>query len=120
MAHNEHFLAFTAMMEGRSAVALQKTADVLKGISPEWVKENAIFGDAFLTVHWEAEKRFGKWDDILKEKPLVADLPVSTAYLHFVRAIAHAALGHLDQAGEEQAAFEAALHKVPKDFDWGS
>jgi len=120
MAHNQHFLAFTAMMEGRSAVALAKTADVLKGLSPDWVKENAIFGDAFITVHWESLKRFGKWDELLKEKPLVEGLPVSTAYLHFVRGIAHAALGHVSEAEKEQADFTAALAKVPKEFFWGS
>jgi tetratricopeptide (TPR) repeat protein len=120
MAHNTHFLAFTAMMQGRSAVALAKTKEILDSLSPEWVKENAFLADAFTTVHWEAEKRFGKWEEILKEPPLVPGLPVSTAYMHFVRAIANASLGRLEDAEKEQAAFIASLKDVPKDALWSA
>ena len=120
MAHNVHFLAFTAMMEGRSTVALAKTQEVLKGFSPDWVKENAVFADAFTTVHWDALKRFGRWDDILKTPPLVPGLPVSTAYGHFVRAVAYSALGKLEDAEKEQASFAAAVKDVPKEMLWGS
>lgn len=120
MAHNGHFLAYTAMMEGRRDVALARTREVVASLSPEFVKESAAFADAFLTVDGEAMKRFGLWDEILERKAPGDGLPVSTAYHHFLRGIAHAALGQVAEAEKERAAFQAALPKVPKDFFWGS
>lgn len=120
MAHNTHFLAYTAMMEGRSGVALARTREVVAGLSPEFVRENAAFADAFLTVEGEALKRFGRWEAILERRAPPRELPVSTAYHHFLRGVAHAALGQLAEAEMEQAAFASSLPKVPKDFFWGS
>ncbi len=120
MAHNEHFLAYTAMMEGRRASALEHTRAVVGMFPPEFVKENASFADAFMTVHLEALKRFGDWQGVLDDKLPVEGLPVSTAYRHFARAVALAALGRTGEAEKEAAAFRAALPAVPKDFQWGS
>jgi len=120
MAHNEHFLAYTAMMEGRRQAALDHTAAVVTMFPPEFVKENAVFADAFMTVHLEALKRFGEWQAILDDKPVVEGLPVSTAYGHFARAVALAALDRGAEAETEAAAFRAALPAVPKDAQWGS
>jgi tetratricopeptide (TPR) repeat protein len=120
MAHNAHFLAYTAMMEGRRDVALATTREIVAGLSPEFVKANAAFADAFLTVVGEAQKRFGLWKEILAAKPPAEDLPVSTAHSHFLRGVAHAALGQVAEAEKERAALAAALPKVPKDYYWGS
>ncbi len=120
MAHNRHFLAYTAMMEGRESVALARTREVVAGLDPAFVRENAAFADAYLTVAGDALKRFGKWKEILAAKAPPADLPVSTAFHLFLRGIAHAALGDVAAAEEEREAFAAALRKVPEDFYWGS
>ncbi len=120
MAHNAHFLAYTAMMEGRRDVALATAKSVVAGLAPEFVTENAAFADAFLTVVGEAQKRFGLWKEILEAKAPPAGLPVSTAHRHFLRGVAHAALGQVDAAEKERAALAAALPKVPKEFYWGS
>ncbi len=50
MAHNAHFLAYTAMMEGRREVALARTREVVAMFPPEFVRENALFADAYMTV----------------------------------------------------------------------
>ncbi len=120
MAHNAHFLAYTAMMEGRREAALETATGVVAGLDPAFVKENAAFADAFLTVVGEAQKRFGLWKEILAAKAPPDGLPVSTAHAHFLRGVAHAALGEVAEAKRERAAFAAALPKVPKDFYWGS
>lgn len=120
IAHNAHFLAYTAMMEGRKAVALEKTNEAIRTFPIEWVKDNAVFADAFMTVHWEAQKRFGLWDEILKEPAPPDGLPVATAYWHFVRGIANAALGKVEAAETERALLVDGLMKVPKEFFWGS
>lgn len=120
MAHNAHFLAYTAMMEGRRDVAVATARSVVDGLPPEFVAENAAFADAFLTVVGDAQKRFGLWKEILEAKAPPAGLPVSTAHRHFLRGVAHAALGQIDEAERERAALAAALQSVPKEFYWGS
>jgi tetratricopeptide (TPR) repeat protein len=119
-AHNTHFLAYTAMMEGRRRVALETTAAVVSAFPPAFVKENAMFADAFMTVHGEALKRFGMWEEILALPAPDPALPVSTAYAHVLRGTAHAALGHMEEARAERQAFEKALANVPREFLWGS
>jgi tetratricopeptide (TPR) repeat protein len=120
MAHNQHFLGYTAMMEGRREVALGHMRGVVSMFPPEFVKQNALFADAFQTAYLDALKRFGDWQAILEDKPLVAGLPVSTAHRHFARAVALSALGRVKEAEKEAAAFKAALRAVPKDAAWGS
>jgi tetratricopeptide (TPR) repeat protein len=120
MLHNRHFLAYTAMMEGRKKVSMEQTKAVASAFPLSWVKENAAFADAFQTVHWEAMKRFGLWEDLLKESAPDIGLPVSTATWHAMRATALAALGRVDEALAEQSAFEGALTKVPAEYTWGN
>jgi len=120
MAHNRHFLAYAAMMEGRRAVALQRTREVVEMFPPAFVKENAAFADAFMTVHLEALKRFGQWHDVLAAPPVAEGLPVSAAHRHFARGVALAALGRVSEAKREAALLALALPKVPREFAWGS
>lgn len=120
MAHNQHFLGYTAMMEGRREVALGHMRGVVGMFPPEFVKQNALFADAFQTVYLDALKRFGDWQAIIEDKPLVEGLPVSTAHRHFARAVALSALDRVREAEKEAAAFRASLRAVPKDAAWGS
>jgi tetratricopeptide (TPR) repeat protein len=120
MAHNAHFLAFTAMMEGRKTVALDKTREVVASFPLEWVKQNAAFADAFQTAHWEAMKRFGLWEELLAQPAPPAELPYSTAYRHFLRGVAHAALGQFEAATQDREAFLSAREKVPAHFVVGT
>ncbi|HJV22464.1 MAG TPA: hypothetical protein VJ570_07200, partial [Holophagaceae bacterium] len=49
MVHNEDFLAYTALMEGRQEVALAQTKAVVSAFPLEWVVANATFAEAFAT-----------------------------------------------------------------------
>jgi tetratricopeptide (TPR) repeat protein len=120
MAHNRHFLGYTAMMEGRREAALAQMRGVVGMFPPEFVKENALFADAFMTVYLDALKRFGDWQGVLDDKAVVDGLPVATAHRHFARAVALAALGRRPEAEKEAAAFRAALPAISKDAQWGS
>jgi len=119
-AHNVHFLGFTAEMEGRKAVALETTKAAVDGLDPAFLKENAMLADWFTTVHWEAEMRFGMWEELLKAPEPPEYLPVSRAYRLFLRGVAQAALGHVDVAEKERAALAEAVKKVPKEFLFGT
>lgn len=120
MAHNQHFLAYTAMMEGRREAALSHTKAVVDMFPPEFVKENALFADSFMTVHLEAMKRFGDWQGIVDDTQSAEGLPILTAYRHFTRAVALAALDRVAEGEKEVEAFHASLPAVPKDAYWGS
>lgn len=118
MAHNVHFLGYTAMMQGREKEALARMDEILASLPPEKVRENPLFMDAFLTVGLEARKRFGRWQEIV-DAPL-PEFPIATAFAHFARGIAFAAMNRLDEADEERAAFHDALPKIPKEAYFGS
>lgn len=120
MLHNTHFLGFTAMMEGRKAVALAQNKAVVEAFPLAWVKENAAFVDAYQTPYLEALKRFGLWEELLAQPAPDPALPVTTAYWHALRGTAFAATGKVDEALKEQAAFDEALSKVPATFSWGA
>jgi tetratricopeptide (TPR) repeat protein len=120
MVHNAHFLAYAAMMEGRRELALARMRDVVTMFPPEFVRENALFLDAFMTSHMEAQKRFGRWEELLAAELPVPGLPVSGAYRHFARGVAFAALGKVAEAEAEAAAFRTALAAVPDEAFWGT
>jgi len=120
MAHNQHFLGYTAMMEGRREAALGHMQGVVTMFPPDFVKENAVFMDAFMTAHLESLKRFGEWQAILEDKPVVDGLPVSSAHRHMTRAVALSALGRTREAEKEAAAFRTSVPAISKDAAWGS
>lgn len=64
MTHNQQMLSFAAMMEGRSAVAIQAAHDVVSSVPPDYAEKNAAMVDGALGVEYDALKRFGKWDEI--------------------------------------------------------
>jgi tetratricopeptide (TPR) repeat protein len=120
MAHNQHFLGYTAMMEGRREAALDHMQGVVAMFPVSFVKENAAFMDAFMTSHLEALKRFGEWQAVLEAKPVVEGLPVSTAHRHMTRAVALSALGRVREAEKEAAAVRQAVAARSKDGGGGS
>ncbi|MEO8585426.1 MAG: tetratricopeptide repeat protein, partial [Acidobacteriota bacterium] len=119
-AHNVHFLAFTAMMEGRRKVAQDQAAALVAMLPPPMVKEMAFLLEAFLTVPQEVRMRFGLWDEILEQPLPGEDLPTARAFAHFARGVALGALGRVDEADKERTAFAEAAARVPGEFLWGS
>lgn len=110
MAHNHHMLAFAAMNQGESKRALKAVRDMLAGVPHDWVAlpENAAVADGFVAAPLEVMKRFGQWDEILKEPAPPEIFPIARAMRHHIRAIAYAAKGETAKAREEQQAFRAA------------
>ncbi len=117
MAHNHHMLAFAAMMQGESKRALTAVRDMLADVPKDWVAlpENAAVADGFVAAPLEVMKRFGQWDEILKEPAPPGIFPIARAMRHHIRAIAYAAKGETAKAREEQKAFREAAKKPAKD-----
>jgi tetratricopeptide (TPR) repeat protein len=116
VAHNQHMLAYAAVMTGQSKLALQHVRQMVTDLPPEFVRENAGIAESFLALPMEVMVRFGKWDDILAEPENYPDYTLFTrAFHHAARAIAFAAKGDAGSARKEQAIFAERALLVPKE-----
>jgi tetratricopeptide (TPR) repeat protein len=120
MAHNSHFLAFTAMMRGRSEEALRIARQMVSEIPPDFIEEYAPVVDGFTVFVPEVLMRFGRWEDILAEPAPRDGMPLAKALWHFTRTTAYTALGRMDEARKERAAFSQASEVVPEDATFGN
>ena len=114
-AHNQHMLAYAALMTGQSKLAMRYVRQMIKDLPAEFVKENAALVDSFGVVPMEVKMRFGKWDEILAERENYPDyMSFTRAFHHGARAIAFAAKGDTENARKEQAIFCDRAQLVPK------
>jgi len=115
-AHNQHMLAYAALMTGQSKLAMRYVREMIKDLPSEFVRENATLVEAFGAVPMEVMMRFGKWDDILTEPEDYPDyMRFARAFHHGARAIAFAAESDTGQARKEQAIFRELVQHVPKE-----
>jgi tetratricopeptide (TPR) repeat protein len=120
VAHNEHMLAYAAMMSGRRAKALGAIRRMVDDIPVEWLRENASVADGITALPLEVMMRFGEWDAILASPDFDETLPISRALRRAARAVAFAALGKLDDARRERDAFLESRSAVPADARFGN
>jgi tetratricopeptide (TPR) repeat protein len=120
MAHNQHMLAYSAMMCGQSKLAIAAINEMAKGIPAEWLKENAALADGFTAMPLEVLVRFGRWDEVLATPEPPDYLPIARTLRHCARGIAYAAKGDVELARQERAAFLAAKKAVPEDAAFGN
>ncbi len=120
-AHNQHMLAYAAVMTGQSKLALQNIRQMVADLPPAFLQENAVIAEAFMALPLEVMVRFGKWDDILAEPENYPDyMPFTRAFHHGARAIAFAAKGDTENARKEQAIFRERAALVPKETTAGN
>jgi tetratricopeptide (TPR) repeat protein len=120
MAHNRHFLAFTAMMRGRSAEALEAARAMVKGMPPDFLADFAAVADGFMIFPAEVLMRFGRWDDILAEPEPAETFPLARALWRFTRGVALNAKGDAAGADKELTLFKEAVAKVPPEAAFGN
>ena len=96
MVHNAHMLAYSAMMVGREAEAMDAARAMWDNVPEGMLEGVAGFVDLWMTSVYDVQKRFGRWDDILAETPPPAYLPITTAIWRAHRAIAYAAKQDFD------------------------
>jgi len=120
MAHNDHFLAFSRMMQGNFAQARAAARALIANMPRDWAQAMAPFVDGMLAIELEVLVRFGRWDEILEWPEPAEHFPVQRALRHFARASAHDVLGDRAQAEAERQAFDAAFERVPADQPIGN
>ncbi len=99
--HNIHFLAYSAMMEGRFQTAIDAARKIETNIPPEFLKNYVTLADAFMPTSLHVLIRFGKWNQILAEPEPDEWRLCSRAERHFARSVAFSSLGQLDEARRE-------------------
>jgi tetratricopeptide (TPR) repeat protein len=122
MAHNHHMLAFAAMQQGQSKVALAAVQDMLAGVPKEWVAvpENAAIADGFLAAPLEVMLRFGMWDQILKQPEFPAGFPIAAGLRHHARGVAFAATGKVKEARAELDKLREVAKTTPAEAHFGN
>jgi tetratricopeptide (TPR) repeat protein len=113
-SHNVHFLWAAASMEGRSKEALQAARKLVKVVSPDMVKQMPMAEFASPTLLFGLA-RFGRWEEILKEPAPPAELRYTTGIWHYVRGLALAATGKVDEAVQEQEQVTTIAKATPAD-----
>jgi tetratricopeptide (TPR) repeat protein len=114
-AHNEHMLAYAAMMTGQRELAVRHIRAMVAGVPEDFLKEYAPMADAFVAMPYEVLLRFGLWDEVLAAPDHPDYLPFNRAFRHAARGIALAAKGDVAAARAEQATFLELAKKIPAD-----
>ena len=101
-AHNQHMLAYAAVMTGQRGLAVQQIRAMVSGMPEEEVKEHAALAEAFVAVPYEVLVRFGMWDEVLAQPDHPEFMFFTRAFRHAARAFAHSAKGDTIAARSEQ------------------
>ncbi len=112
-AHNLHFLAYSAAMEGRYVVA-KKAANDLLALAGTGYKEIPEL-EFMLPTSFLVDLRFGRWDSVLAAKEPPAKALTTRALWHYARGSAFAATGKTHRAESERKDFEKAAELVTDD-----
>ncbi|KAI1863406.1 uncharacterized protein JN550_009517 [Neoarthrinium moseri] len=118
--HDYHFCIYAAMFAAQSQVALETVSRMERSLSDELLRVEsppmADWLEGFLAMRVHALIRFGRWQDII-DLSLPSDQElycVTTAMAHYAKAVAYAAVGDIDRAGEERDTFLQARKVVPE------
>jgi tetratricopeptide (TPR) repeat protein len=107
MAHNHQFLSFSSMMEGRSADALSAATAMVEGFPPELLEQMGPVVDGYMPIVFHVLVRFGRWNDVLRQRAFPDLFGVANAVRHYARGVAFTALDRFDEAQRELVALDA-------------
>lgn len=120
MLHNQHMLAFAAMMIGQSNKALAMLRTIPEALPAELVRDNAAMIDGYIGMPVEGLMRFGRWDEILATPEPPEDFPLARALRLYARGVAYAAKHDPKSGRLEEKQFLEAKEKVPSNRTFGN
>ncbi len=115
VAHNQHMLAYAAMMSGQRKLALSHIRGMVRDLPADFLRDFEFAAEAFLAMPLEVMVRFGQWDEVLAEPDHPSSQKFTNAFQHAARGIAFAAKGDLASARKEQTLYLDAAKAVPAD-----
>ena len=107
-SHNYHFLAFAAQMAGNRELALETARQLEARVDPGMMQSVGALQHYAMTP-LRVMVRFGMWDEILAEPAPPGDLAYPTGTWRFVRGMALARTGRIDEADLELAELRSIL-----------
>ncbi len=110
--HNIDFIWIAASMEGRSAETVRAARELAVEAPVEMVRESPDM-ENFLAAPLFALARFGRWEELLREKAPPEDLYYVRGSWYYARGLALAATGKTEQARRELAELRAIAERVP-------
>lgn len=106
--HNYDFLAFAALMAGRSEQSLRAARQISSTIPREMLGTPGMdFLQGHLARPLQMMVRFGRWDEVLATPEPAHDLLYSRALWHYARGRALVARGDVSSAEKELATLDA-------------
>ena len=112
IAHDEHMLAYAAMMTGQRKLALAHIRALVAGLPEDFRRDYGAVAEVFLAMPFEVMMRFGEWDEILAAPEFSESLPLARAMRYAARGVARAVSGDVKSARTEQAAFLAETKRI--------
>lgn len=115
--HNIHFMAWSAMVQGRPDAALEAARKIVEKIPTELVANKNIWAlyETFLSQPTFVMVRFGMWEDMLAEPKPDIESQFITGIWHYGRALAYIHTERLTEARRELrplTAMREAMGKV--------
>ena len=121
LLHNIHFQMYGAFFSGQYEPAIRAANQMQATVRPEYLLSDHAFLvnylEAFYGMKAHVLIRFGKWQEILDE-PLPENpelFCVTHAVWQYAKGIAHAVLGNIDTALEQQHLLRKAVGALPED-----
>ncbi|PPR56179.1 MAG: hypothetical protein CFH10_02360, partial [Alphaproteobacteria bacterium MarineAlpha4_Bin2] len=121
LLHNIHFQIYGAFFSGQYEPAIRAANQMQTTVRPDYLLSDHPFLvnylEAFYGMKAHVLIRFGKWEAILDE-PLPEDpalFCVTYAVWQYAKGIAHAVLGNLEEALEQQHLLAKAVEALPED-----
>ena len=101
--HNIHFMAWSAMVQGRPAAALEAARKMVAKVPPDLAADKNTWGlyETFLSQPMFVLVRFGMWDEMLAEPRPGVESRFMTGIWHYGRALAHVHQGRVAAARRE-------------------
>ncbi|MGI9525312.1 MAG: hypothetical protein ACR2PG_27080, partial [Hyphomicrobiaceae bacterium] len=117
--HNHHFAIYGAMFLGQFTPAIAAAQELIDTTPRDLLQlKSPPMGDfleGYIPMKQHVLVRFGKWDDIVAQKlPDDQELYCSTtAMMLYAKAVAHSAMGQIEEAEKAREMFLAARSSVP-------
>ena len=117
MAHNRHFLAFAATMQGRRREAVAAARAITEEVPEPLLEAMAYFADGVAACKWHVLVRFGLWEETLAEPTPPEWSLIGRALRHYARGVAFANTDRIESARGELAAYDEAVELIPAE-EW--
>jgi len=101
--HNIHFMAWSAMFQGRPTASLEAARKIVEKVPPELSADKNTWAlyETFLSQPMFVMVRFGMWDKMLAEPKPDIESQFMTGIWHYGRALAYIHTNHLSMARKE-------------------